>query len=368
MVFFYNNDVKSRILDGAQVFGKALDVTAKNSVNGITVGASGGQAAKNGFTGVGIYSAIDNHTIASVGGLATVNIQGDVSITATDSSILVGVAASLVKSGKIGVGASFAVNEIERETRAFIGNSLDNTNFNPGGSLTSTGKLDITASNDGFFGTFAAAGAKATNAKASEEKVGLAAAVGLAINLIDDDTRAYIQHATVSTTNAITLKSTAGPIVEAFSIGGAMSQSKLNSIALAGAASVNKLDSDTQAFIANSSDPGAISNDRRSVTSTGGGITVNAVDSTLPSPIREPSPSLGDNRLHRRLHRDRCRSELRLRSTKSVSVRAIPCWLTSTTRPSPPPVQSMSQRPSTASIKPWRSAVRRPERPWCSFE
>ncbi len=149
-----------------------------------------------------------------------------------------------------------------------------------GGSFTGGGKLDVTAVDTGFIGSFAVAGAKASNGRdpTGNRQTAVAAAVGYAQNSVTNTTRAYIRHATVNAGGNITLTSTAEPIVEALSIGGTFARGSSTGVALAGAGSVNKVDNKTEAFILGSQDSGPSSNDRRSVTSIGGGIGVNATD------------------------------------------------------------------------------------------
>ncbi len=195
-----------------------------------------------------------------------------------DDTQLITVAASLARSGKVGIGASFAVNDVTRETTALIGNSIDNPNFAAGGVFTTTGALNLTAENTGFFAAFGAAGATASNDKLSDAKTAAAVAVGFAHNDFDETTQAYIYHADVTAGTDILISSTTSSIVEAFSIGGALSRGNTNSVSLAGAASVNSVKTVTEAFIKDSHD--TVVADRRKVTSTNGKIELSAVDGT----------------------------------------------------------------------------------------
>ncbi|MGB8168262.1 MAG: hypothetical protein WCF18_12265, partial [Chthoniobacteraceae bacterium] len=283
LLYFYANNVSAQIEDGVTLRANALDVSAENGVLGVTVGASGSAAQKYAFTGVGLYNSIKNVTTASVGGRATVDIDGDVAISASDTSHLITFAGALAKSGKVGVGASAAINNVSRTTLAYIGNPLDNTTLSSGGSFTTTGAVDMSAANDGFFGSFAAAGAKATNATTAEEgeelqTTAIAGAVGLSLNLIADKTEAYVYHATISADGDISLTATNDTIIDAGAIGGAMASGNVNSVALAGAAAVNTVNNDTETFIKDSND--TVTTDARKVESTGGDIALNATDST----------------------------------------------------------------------------------------
>ena len=101
--------------------GRKLDVSAENGVLGVAIGAAGGQSKDFGFTGVGIYNSINDHTTARVGGNATVKLTGDAAIAATDTSTLITVAGTITRAEKVGIGASVGWNEISRATHAYLG-------------------------------------------------------------------------------------------------------------------------------------------------------------------------------------------------------------------------------------------------------
>ena len=198
MVFFYTNTVSAQIEDGTFVFGDNLDVTAANGVLGVAFGGSGGSAKDFGFTGVGIFNSIDDHTTASIGGRAVVALGGDASISATDTTHLITVAGSLTRAEKVGIGASVAWNQVSRVTQAYVGNAAGDTVFAPGGSLQVGGTLAISATNAGFLGAFAVAGATASNDKLADQQTAAAAAVGFGHNAVADTTKAFIFHAKVT--------------------------------------------------------------------------------------------------------------------------------------------------------------------------
>ncbi len=277
LVYFYTNDVAAQIEDGVTLNADTLEVTAENGTLGVAVGAAGGQSEDFGFTGVGIYNSIDDHTTASVGGRATVNLTGDATIDASDTSTLITVSGAITLSEKVGLGASIGWNQVSRDTQAFIGNRKGSADPGTGGSFTSGGAIDIGAANGGFIGSFAVAGAYAKNSDdaADNQSTAASVAVGFAHNTLADVTQAYIHHAKVTAADDITLDATATTIVEALSIGGAVARGNTNSVALAGAASTNTVQRDTQAFIKDSNLV-----DLRGVSSTGGGVSLTATDNT----------------------------------------------------------------------------------------
>ena len=139
--FFYRNDVTAAIEDGVSLFADKLDVTADNRVLGVAVAASGGKSEDFTFTGVAVVNKVDNTTLARIGGQAIVSVTGDTSLTATDTTNIVTVAGSLARSEKVGLGASLALNLINRRTEAYIGNSAEDSTPRSGGSLTIGGAV-----------------------------------------------------------------------------------------------------------------------------------------------------------------------------------------------------------------------------------
>ena len=183
---------------------------------------------------------------------------------ATDNTYLVTVAGSVGIGQKVGIGASVAYNNVSRQTEAVIGNHYDNTSDSTTGSFNAGGSIQIDASNGGFLGAFAVAGAKETAPDAQQGGAGggpaplapvntsVAIAVGFAHNTVDDSVRAYINGATVSAAGAITLSAQFTPVIEAFSIGGSYASGQQTSVALSGAGSTNNVDVPVLAFIAQS--------------------------------------------------------------------------------------------------------------------
>ena len=267
------------IEDGAFLFGDALNVTAENSVLGVAVGASGGQAKDFGFTGLGSSTASTTtpprRRRARDGRLA-----GDATIKATDTTHLIIVAGSLTRGQKVGIGASIGWNQVSRTTQAYVGVAPGDSTLASGGSFEVDGALTVEAVNGGFIGAITVAGASASNDKTSHNETAFALAFALARSTLADTTKAYIHHATITAGGNISLKATNETIVEAFSIGGSLARGNVNSVALAGAASTNTVDLDTQAFVRNSNNTSQNQAEHRGVTSTAGKVTLAATDST----------------------------------------------------------------------------------------
>ncbi len=247
--FDFENDVHAKIEDGAFVDADGLKVNASNAVINVTLGISGGDSKDFGFNGVGIVTNVDNDSIAQIEDGAVVQvgnhpIDGGLSalVEATDATYVISVAGALSSSEKTGIGGAAAVNDIDRTTEALIG-----------GALTVGGDLEISAANDGFIGAFALAGAIAkAPPKTRYVTTALGGAVSFASNNVDEDVRVYINEAVVNAAGDVTLSAVDATTLEAFAFGGAYAQGDENSIALAGAAALNTLDSTIEAYVRNS--------------------------------------------------------------------------------------------------------------------
>ncbi len=172
----YVNDVQAKIEDGVQLYADSLKVDADNDTLSLTFGASGGQADNMAFNGVMLATVVDNSTIAQVEDGATVVVgSGDadgngnaVLINASDSAYIITVAGAVATSETTGVGASVAVNVIERDTEALIGSRHGDDSSYVGGSFTAAGNVKLHAQNDGLVGTMALAGSKVSKSPAAD--------------------------------------------------------------------------------------------------------------------------------------------------------------------------------------------------------
>src|SRR5262249_4774390 len=123
-------------------------------------------------------------------------------VEATDTTYLVTIAGSVALGQKVGIGASVAYNSVSRQTEAVIGNRHDNPSYSTTGSFNAGGSIQIDASNGGFLGAFAVAGAKETAPDAPPDagaggpaplapvNASVSIAVGFAHNTVDDSVRA----------------------------------------------------------------------------------------------------------------------------------------------------------------------------------
>ena len=308
-IYYMRGEASAIIEDGVTLDADSLEVDADNETIGVTLGASGGSSKKFAFNGVGIGFTVENDTTAQIAEGATVNIgSGSVSdsdggsrsvfVDANDNTYLATFAGSVATGEATGIGASVAVNIVDRDTEALIGRQRDdNTAAATGGSFTSAGDVLLRAKNDGVDIALSIAGAKIAPAKKTDQsskdsgtggntdsdiddywntaskdgpnfsssgdssgtqptentgKTGVGFSGAVAINLSRDDARAYLLDTGVVNTGALELE--AKNLGDKVAVGGAASYVRTENatdkaFAIAGAAGVNRLNGATEALI-----------------------------------------------------------------------------------------------------------------------
>ena len=263
----YTNNTNAYIDDDAQIRAGALRVSAiKNSKN-LSISTAGGRA-KNAISGSFSYLKIDDNTSAYVKGKDIVignSVNGKISpdevnstlkVNAEDNAEISSGTGGVVWGKNIGVGASAAINNISRNTQAYIDGSTIKT------AESEYGGLDyIKAYNSGYINAFALSGTVATSTPSSDGakktlsgggKYDLSISGDAAINLLTDQTKAYISNSTFSNgvenvkilaENSNDTRTYSGAGVFAFS-----KQSK----GLAGSLATNVLNNSAIAYINNS--------------------------------------------------------------------------------------------------------------------
>ena len=205
-------------------------------------------------------------------------------VQANDDVNLITGAGSIALGQKAGVGASIALNYLDRDTEAYIGNAYTASSGPTSGSFQSGGPIAIDATNTGYVYAVAVAGAVAqkpdpassagnSNPPAAPVDTALDLAVAVAVNTISDGDLAYINGATVQSSAGISLDAEYTPYFDTFTIGGSVNTTAgQTGIAQAGAFSFNDIEGLTvESFITQSD--GA-----RSVMATGGNISLKAND------------------------------------------------------------------------------------------
>lgn len=202
----------ARISRGANVRADELAVLAESDLDQVTIAEAAGKAGKVSINGA--FSLIDSDvsTIAQIGSGTTVNAR-DVVLQAVDDSMSVNVAGGVARAGSVGIGFSIALNELDRNTQALIGNRDGETGS--GGTLTASGNVRLEAKSGALQGAFAIAGSGPAGADSGTEgktggdgaktsakdtgeqgKSGIGISAAVSINIIDDTTRAVLSDLT----------------------------------------------------------------------------------------------------------------------------------------------------------------------------
>lgn len=141
------NTAEATVEDGVRVTkAKNVSVTAENKGSNLSIAAAGGKGQTVAIDGTVNVNRFENTTKATVG-KATINADGDVSVSAEDNSKTINIGGAIAVSEQAGIGATVAYNHIDRQTEA----SLQ-------GTVTSTKDVSVTAKNTGALYAMSAAG------------------------------------------------------------------------------------------------------------------------------------------------------------------------------------------------------------------
>lgn len=140
------NTAEATVEDGVTVTkAKDVSVTAENKGSNLSMAAAGGKGQTVAIDGTVNVNRFENTTKATVG-KATINADGDVSVSAEDNSKTINIGGAIAVSEQAGIGATVAYNHIDRQTEA----SLQ-------GKVTSTKDVSVTAKNTGAIYAMSAA-------------------------------------------------------------------------------------------------------------------------------------------------------------------------------------------------------------------
>ncbi len=141
------NTAEATVEDGVTVTkAKNVSVTAENKGSNLSIAAAGGKGQTVAIDGTVNVNRFENTTKATVG-KATINADGDVSVSAEDNSKTINIGGAIAVSEQAGIGATVAYNHIDRQTEA----SLQ-------GMVTSKKDVSVTAKNTGAIYAMSAAG------------------------------------------------------------------------------------------------------------------------------------------------------------------------------------------------------------------
>ena len=141
------NTAEATVEDGVTVTNaKDVSVSAENKGWNLSMAAAGGKGQTVAIDGTVNVNRFENTTKATVGE-ATINADGDVSVSAEDNSKTINIGGAIAVSEQAGIGATVAYNHIDRQTEA----SLQ-------GTVTSQKDVSVTAKNTGALYAMSAAG------------------------------------------------------------------------------------------------------------------------------------------------------------------------------------------------------------------
>jgi len=273
-----DNTTEAVIEGGALVHTGALTVDAQTSMFDFALAEAGGKASSFAVAGAVSVGVVNNTTKAHIDSGAVIDSDGAITISATDDLTRIGITGGVVAGANTGVGVSVSVNVINRNTQAFIGTELDQDAGEGGTNITAAEPITLEAKSIGALWTASVAAAvtgspptekeivdneriKSAPAKAQkvlgetgktyELKTGVGVAGDVSVNVVDEETYAYINDRgsivtdgklDLSSTNDIAIWSLAGSV--AVSLKG-----EKTSLGIAGSISANVIDNDTKAFV-----------------------------------------------------------------------------------------------------------------------
>ncbi|MCU0962995.1 MAG: hypothetical protein MUF48_23115, partial [Pirellulaceae bacterium] len=258
----------------------SLTVAARTGLFDFALAEAGGKASSFGVAGAFPVSVVTNTTKAHIDAGAVVTSDGSVSVSATDDLTRIGIAGGIVVGANTGVGVSVSVNVVNRNTQAYIGAELGTAAEPSGTDVTAAGPITVRADSTGALWT-ASVAAAVTGAPPSKKEIAdneaikkapqkaqsvlgetgqtydLEVDVGYAgdvsVNVLDEETYAYVRDTKIDTDARLTVESTND--TEIWSLAGSVAISlkgEKSSRGLAASISANIIHNDTQAFIADS--------------------------------------------------------------------------------------------------------------------
>ena len=278
LVEVVDNTTEAVIEGGALVHTGGLTVDAQTSMFDFALAEAGGKASSFAVAGAVTVGVLNNTTKAYIGTGAVIDSDGTITISASDDLTRIGITGGVVAGANTGVGVSVSVNVINRNTQAFIGTAFDQTAGDGGTDITAAEPINLKASSTGALWTASVAAAvtgtppsekeiedneriKNAPAKAKEVlgesgqnyelKTGVGISGDISVNVVDDETYAYINDAgSVVTEDKLDLSSTNDTAI--WSLAGSVAISlkgEKTSLGIAGSISANFIDNDTKAFV-----------------------------------------------------------------------------------------------------------------------
>ncbi|WP_156177555.1 beta strand repeat-containing protein, partial [Crocosphaera watsonii] len=273
-----DNNTKALVEDGVDIYNGSLggfNMKAREAIMNFNFTQAGSKGTKYGIAGTFGYVDHDSDTIARLAG--GTNVEGrSATIFAGSLGTHINWTGSVAKGGNLGFGITVAINDLNRNTFAVIGD-FDDDNLELAAlpseltTINVTDGVKVDALSDGWMGAFSVAAAVAdgnpatttTTQTGDTEDAGDAAdqtiqptsGIGLSgdvsYNKIEDTVNAVIYDAGLLEANKVELD--ALNETEFYAVAGAVAFAKAapgkTSFGLAGAASWNEVIGDTQAYI-----------------------------------------------------------------------------------------------------------------------
>jgi hypothetical protein len=275
-----NNTTHATIADGARIYSGSdggFNMKAEEAIFNFAFNQAGGGGGKYGIGGTVSYVEQHSDTLVQLG--SSVFVSGrNARLYAGSLETLISWNGGVSKGEGIGLGASVAITDLDRKTRAVIGA------IEPGASGGSGARsqnqinvaegVDLLAKTDGALWTFAIAGAlvsdepmketaedplagesapgtAGTTAQEAPAKTGIGVAAAVSINTVTDLTQASIDDAGTILARTLTLQSSNDTDLIAATGGLAFAKpdQSNNAAALAGAFSKNIVSGTTRAFV-----------------------------------------------------------------------------------------------------------------------
>ncbi|MEO1004704.1 MAG: hypothetical protein AAFW67_02390, partial [Cyanobacteria bacterium J06638_38] len=223
--------------DGAD---QSVLVAAGNDYYHLGIAAVGSVGGTAGITPGGDVTIIENTTKAYIDDNVTLNAQKDLTVIADAKEDILSIAAGVAVSGTASISGSASVTDINNTTYAYIGDQ--DTGETDGVTVNVGGDINVSAQNDTE--TMMIAGSLGVGFGAA----GIGGAVGVVT--IKKDTQAFIGHNSIVNAQGNIIV-TADSVEDVFNLGASAAAGFY--AGLAGGVSVESIDSDTTAFIGNSS-------------------------------------------------------------------------------------------------------------------
>gem|GEM_PF-4139205 len=253
----YVNNVYAGIKTGAEVSGETVAVQSDAINKTISIAESGGKGGQFGFNGAFSFQGVDDTVIAQIDDGAIIDTRADtgngVLVHAKDEAKIINVAGGISKAGNVGIGTSVSLNEIDRDTRALIGNEVGDFDSSTG-SVSSDSNVTVEAENTGLIGTYSLAAAIVMpDAKVpSAGNFGIGISGDVSLNKIRDNTSAIIDDSDIKEATDVTVTSKTGGEIESVSGAVTINTQSGTSIGLAGSYTNNDIVANTKSYVNNS--------------------------------------------------------------------------------------------------------------------